>query len=151
MKLINPHDMAYFVGLFDGEGCLDISYRKRGNNRDYPLRVVIGLRADDKELLLSLQKQLGGRVYKANHRPPLNPSFQWCIQDIKQLADIIIPIFDAYPLRSKKRFEYPIWRELVLERSKSRWKPAPDFESRFLAAITRIRELRKYRDVGAST
>jgi hypothetical protein len=147
MKPLNPSDAAYFVGLFDGEGCFITHYRKRGKMHDYALLLRIVLRDDDEEVLTSLKEQLGGRICYTRHKPPTNRSVSWWIQNIKELAENIVPVFDAYPLRSKKRFEYSIWRELVVERYKSKKKLAPDFETRFLEAIRKIREIRRYKRV----
>lgn len=42
------------------------------------------------------------------------PLASWTVTRSRDIVDIIIPIFDAYPLRMKKSDEYKLWREAAL-------------------------------------
>lgn len=111
----------YFTGLFDGEGCLVLYLRHRKiNNKFFPdsrMGVQICLRYDDINVLEYIKENLGGNIY---NRSPVGtkdrPSYTWKLEKIKDITEKILPLFDKYPLRTKKCREYKIWRPLATRR-----------------------------------
>ncbi len=110
----------YFVGLFDGEGSIVAWHRIRTRGKPYAefrLGLQIMLRDDDADVLHYVHEHLGGGLLAGHHNTgPTNPTLVWKLEDIKQLAEQMVPLFDRYPLRSKKQREYQVWRPLVIER-----------------------------------
>lgn len=111
----------YFAGLFDGEGCFVLWYRRRERPPhtydEFRLAVQIQLRSDDAKVLQYAQENIGGSVLNIVRKEgKLNPATAWRIEKISDLTEIIIPLFDKYPLHSKKAAEYQHWRKLVIER-----------------------------------
>ena len=117
----------WFAGFTDGEGCFQIIEYKPGR---YDTRFLINLRADDIDILHEIRNQLGmGTVFIYDHcvkdgrkHPTKMARFQ--ITNKKESA-WLVEIFDSYPLRAKKRWDYLLWREAVKERFKDR----PDWGS----------------------
>jgi hypothetical protein len=102
----------WFSGLFDGEGCLVANKDKRGSLH---IAAQIAVRVDDTEMLRHVQRHLGGKLSPNNPKPPSRPKVQWSLRGgIETLIKIIIPLFDQYPLHSKKRLEYTLWRQVVI-------------------------------------
>ena len=108
-----PPDFGYwFTGLFDGEGCLIGNKNAKGSLH---LGVVITLRVDDLPMLKYVQTVLGGVLRSNTPPPPSSPKVAWFLTGgIKTLVSVAIPLFDTYPLHSKKRLEYILWRRLVI-------------------------------------
>ena len=105
----------WFSGIFDGEGHLGAWRRDRPDGyAERRLFIQIRLRDDDIDVLRRIQNEIGAGVLV--HYPGkgnANPSAMIRIEQIKDLAELIIPLFDKYPLYTKKRDEYAIWRTLV--------------------------------------
>jgi hypothetical protein len=110
----------YFSGFFDGEGHLVTFYRvrqARGKQvSEFRLALQIAIRNDDLQVLQYIQDNLGGNIRNNIVPKRGNPVCKWFFENIKQLTETIIPLFDRYPLRTKKAREYEIWRNLVIER-----------------------------------
>nr|QCW06898.1 hypothetical protein [Drechslerella brochopaga] len=106
--LINPW---YFTGFTDAEGCFLISIRKNNNLKigwNVALRFKISLHVKDKTLLEHIKNYLGvGRLYK--HGPQ---SIEFCVLNPKDLS-IVISHFDNYPLHSKKRADYELFKQAL--------------------------------------
>lgn len=119
----------WFVGLVDGEGCFCLSVRKRLSkitNQPYVAKDIsfqIALRQDDQWVLKDIAGRLGvGVIRHYDYRNKKtskgfytsNPMTQFAIRSVKDLKNVIIPLFDKYPLLTKKSKDYLIWREAVL-------------------------------------
>lgn len=110
----------WFSGFFDGEGTFVVFQRRRyirgkkyGENR---LGIQIVLRQDDAIALEFIYKSLGYGFFRENiskRGKNTNPTCIWGSRSIKDLAEIFIPLFDRYPLHTKKCVEYQYWKELV--------------------------------------
>ena len=75
------------------------------------------------------------------------------IRDVRDLTEIVVPLFDKYPLHSKKAREYPIWKKLLLLRYKEMIGRSPhntpysqEYCTEFDSAIMQLRAIRKYRE-----
>ena len=142
----------YFSGLFDGEGSLLLWHRNRKDGfSEYRLGVRMSLRDDDAKVLREIQQKLGGRLAHNKAHGATNPSLQWTFDKIKDMAEIAIPLFERYPLKTKKRLEYKLWKSLVLDRYVEtlggcvRAKINHNFKRRFLKAMKIIQGAREYR------
>ena len=103
----------WLAGFTDGEGnfsCIT------GHGQCFR----INLREDDKPILEEMRLRLGcGRIYflkKTQYDSCRRDQYQFSVACMVDLVNIIIPFFDKYPLRAKKRFDYLQWRENILSR-----------------------------------
>lgn len=139
---------AWFVGFFDGEGTFS-SYVQEFSSKNPQRFVGISINIADKgdHVLEKVQKKYGGRIWRGT---PANqncfPIVRWTLSKKRSLVETIIPIFDTIPLRTAKRFEYSIWRDIVTtlfsgKRSK-RWSKE---DHEYLESQTKI--MRAFRHV----
>lgn len=98
---------AYFVGLIEGDGCISVT--KKGKYLTYELSLEMHMR--DIQLLYKIKKILGvGVIAKRSKR---NIAC-YIIRDKKHLKEIILPIFDKYPMLTKKEQTYQWFRKNLL-------------------------------------
>lgn len=112
MEHLNPW---LVTGLTDGEGTFGILRMKnhRGTPPSYANQFALALRADDKPLILALQRFFQcGSVYVLNHRNGCK-QYRFVVSG-KKNCKILCNHFDAYPLASKKHRDYLKWKELVM-------------------------------------
>ena len=114
---------SWFAGFIDGEGCF--VFRIEKYKWYYQIFLQVELRDDDLPLLFEIQEQLQmGTICRKSPKerqlarcPGEKPTASWkvCRQDdCLRLTELL----DAHPLRSKKKHDYDIWREVVLELQK---------------------------------
>jgi len=103
---LNPN---YITGFVDGEGCFHISLRaKSGRKVNYAvdLSFSIGLGKKDQRLLELIQAYFGGiGKLSVNDSTAL-----WRVRAINDLK-VLIDHFDRYPLLTKKRLDFIIFKE----------------------------------------
>ena len=97
----HPSSRTYFeqwlVGVTDGDGNFSINY----SNGKWGLSYKLAQSRYNLRLLYYVKKELGvGSVTKDNNKG------QFCIRDRKHIENIILPIFDKYPLLTSKYFDY---------------------------------------------
>ena len=105
----------WFSGFFDGEGCLTIFSRAR-KDRYFERRVGIQimLRDDDADVIRRIKDNLGvGLVYASDGNGSTNPKATYRCEQVKDLTEVIVPLFEKYPLHSKKAREFAIWKQAV--------------------------------------
>jgi hypothetical protein len=106
----------WLAGLTDGEGTFKLHQTRPGGQREIGFKIA--LRDDDTSTLIAVKERLGcGNVtYSKSRKPKVNEKpmaiFKAC--KIADLAEIIVPLFDAYPLHTKKAREFEIWKTIVL-------------------------------------
>lgn len=107
----------WFAGFVDGEGCF---YIKKNRKRWMKVGLCICLRKDDINVLNLIQKNLGfgyvapKKIYYDSRCKQQNPqAVYYCEKKSDCLK--LVEIFDKYPLLSKKKFDYKIWRRVVIE------------------------------------
>ena len=87
----------WLVGVTDGDGNFSINY----SNGKWGLSYKIAQSRYNLRLLYYIKKELGiGSVTKDNNKG------QFFIRDRKHIEDILLPIFDKYPLLTSKYFDY---------------------------------------------
>lgn len=134
----------HLAGAIDGEGSFNIIRRAKG--KAYGCLFALGLRADDEEFVRLLRSWAGeiGNVYIARRNPknelkhPRNskPVAMWVVtrpDDCRRLAAIL----DEFPLRSKKRRDYEVWREALDAWAERNW-------GRMAVLFDLIRQVREY-------
>ena len=104
-------DPWWIAGFVDGEGCFSVSFvRNRSVRFDYQIFTEFVITQGEKSLdaLESVREYFGcGKVYcnrrTDNHREHL---YRLCVRSRSDLQAKIIPFFQAYPLRTAKRFDF---------------------------------------------
>jgi LAGLIDADG endonuclease len=109
---------GWIVGFVDGEGCFSCPiYRCGTMTLGWQVRpefaVVQG--ASSRDVLEDLVRWFGcGRIYRNrrhdNHREDL---FRYCVQRYGDLAEIIVPFFEEYPLRTAKRDNFVKFARII--------------------------------------
>lgn len=141
----------WFAGLFDGEGHFVMRLRRRSVGRatrsELELGLNVYLRDDDAGVLQRVHDALGGRF-----RPTSKDNVaHWRLRGIATLAEVGLPLFERYPLYSKKAGEFELFRSLVMQRyiatlgGRRRRVPLENVEETE-AAIAQLRARRDYAD-----
>lgn len=104
-------------GFADGESCFGIhsGKHKRGDSVNRTINFIIKLRDDDTEILYQIQKALDCgtvRGYKNPYRGE-NRACAFTVSKVSDLFEKVIPFFEKYPLRAKKRLDFAIWKKAV--------------------------------------
>lgn len=149
----------YFTGMSDGEGSFVIYANKNKQTRSsWRLAFSIGMRLDEEANLRALASRVGvGRIYRLSRRNPggnRNPAISWLVNRPDELATVILPHFERYPLQFKKARDFAIWRQavpLVVELA-ARWRASrghrlvSDGERAFLDDLaTQLKQARLFR------
>jgi len=113
-KLGNKLPGDYVAGFVDGEGCFVIVISKHGSKKlgvDARVSFQIELRDDDRAILESIQATLGcGRIYHLSYeRYGWKPHAKLMISPIQDIMTKLIPFFQKYPLRAKKRHSFELF------------------------------------------
>ena len=109
-------DPYYITGFSDGEACFHISVLKNKNYKTgYAVLPIfsIQLHIKDHPLLEQIKNyfQVGTLLVKSNKTG--NATVIYSIQSIKDINNYIIPHFDKYPLLTKKRADYLLFKEII--------------------------------------
>jgi hypothetical protein len=91
----------YLVGLFEGDGFFSIT--KKGKYLTYELGIELSIK--DVQLIYKIKKLLGIGVVNFRKRNEIE-MVSLRIRDKNHLINIIIPIFDKYPMFSNKQYDY---------------------------------------------
>jgi len=117
---ISATDGSWLAGLTDGEGTFKLHTTPRGKYVQREIGFKIELRDDDTKALNLIQELLGCGtvVFHERKKPKVKAkpmaTFKSC--SLADLAEIIVPLFSAYPLQTKKAREFEIWKHIVLTR-----------------------------------
>jgi hypothetical protein len=104
----NAEDLMWLVGYIEGEG--DFSVNKNGKYVKFELGVEVAIR--DIQLLYKIKSLLGiGSItFRTNRKMAI-----FKISSKTQLKEIILPIFDKYPMLTSKYFDYIYFRSNLLK------------------------------------
>jgi len=103
----------WLAGFTDGEGNFN-HVKKHGQS--YRISLVI----DDLPILEEIRNRLGCGVIYFRDASKYNKNSKWQCQYVVatmvDLVNIVIPLFDKYNLRAKKKKDYKIWKEKLLKK-----------------------------------
>ena len=115
----------WLAGFVDGEGNFQAHNRGDGAG-GFVFRII--LREDDKPVLDEIRLRLGvGVLYYRDllkNKHNWNPKYQataitnqwaYLVQPMVDLINVIVPLFDKYPLRAKKKIQYAEWRSSLMK------------------------------------
>lgn len=106
---------GFLSGFLTAEGHFGINL---SNPNCYRPRLSVNLRADDADLLRELcTRTTCGRVYRHQPKGRKPPVTAWVVFSRADLMRIV-QILDGLPPRGRKRREYDVWRQAVLEYAK---------------------------------
>lgn len=112
--MLDPH---YVCGFVDGEGCFCVSIsRKRFRIPEIKLRFEIELREDDEPVLREIRDSFGcGSIYYLDYEryKKWRPHVKLVISKLSDLQEKVIPFFEKYPLRAKKKKQFELFRKVV--------------------------------------
>lgn len=100
---------AYLVGLFEGDGFFSIT--KKGKYLTYELGIELSIR--DVQLIYKIKDLLGIGVVSFRKRKDIE-MVSLRIRNKDHLKNIIIPIFDKYPMISNKQYDYLRFKSALL-------------------------------------
>ena len=99
---LNPNWISGFV---DGEGCFHVGINRHPElrfSRQILPELTVVQHKRDMDLLYRIRSAMNCGVVRRNHAD----RYCWRVRDLDNLANIIIPFFERYPLRSRKRIEF---------------------------------------------
>lgn len=108
----------WFVGFFEGEGTFCFNKVKSYNRYHYGFHY--GLTITQRAIEENLMKYIGNQFdIKSYHWVLSSTSNRYQItfhvQRLPDLVEVFIPLFEQYPLRSKrKRAQYTVWKKAIL-------------------------------------
>lgn len=109
LKKLIKLDPWFVTGFADAECCFSISIVRKNKLKvgwEIKIRFQINLHQKDKVLLQQIQSYFGvGSLYKYGSQ-----LLQLCVFSVKDLA-VIIDHFDKYPLITKKRADYELFKK----------------------------------------
>jgi hypothetical protein len=99
----------WLVGFTDGDGSFSISQQGIGLNTKWILIYKLTQSRYNLRILNYIKKELGvGSITKDGTKA------QYLIRDKKMIENVIIPIFDKYPLLTTKYFDYVLLKKALL-------------------------------------
>ncbi|MES2367454.1 MAG: LAGLIDADG family homing endonuclease, partial [Pseudomonadota bacterium] len=114
---IEPGFAFWMAGFIDGEGCFSVHKKIVNNCETYDCQFSMTLRDDDKDIIVEIQRQLGG-IGSIAHRPAARdgsngkPQVRYCIssqKDCWRLREVLT----VFPLRAKKARDFEIWSQAL--------------------------------------
>lgn len=125
ITLLSDEAFGWYVsGLVDGEACFDLRLQqiRSCTGKLCPVwyaRFAIEMRADETPGLQAIARRMGcGHVRMRNRHPTptngyVNPQVGWKVDVVPDLAGIIVPHFERFPLQMKKANDFAIWKLAV--------------------------------------
>ena len=118
---VQPHDSRldsqWIVGFVDGEGCFFIGVNPHSEMTSkiqiLPEFTVVQ-HERDVQILHALKKFFGCGVVRSNH----GDRMAYRVRGMNHLTETIVPFFEKYPLRTKKRIDFLKFRDVVLMMNK---------------------------------
>lgn len=103
----------YIAGFVDGEGCFALKFRRdvRHKRKGVPvyfywdIEFIITLRKDDVNILKKIRDVLNCGSISFDKRGAV----RYSVNNMNDLMNKIVPFFEVYRLRAKKRFDFILW------------------------------------------
>ena len=105
-------DPNWIAGFVDGEGCFHVGISKHPELRfSYQIlpELTVVQHERDIDLLQRLRSSMKCGVVRRNH----GERYCWRVRDLKNLDQVVVPFFEKYKLRSKKRIEFQRFAKVV--------------------------------------
>lgn len=105
----------WLSGFTDGEVSFTLFYKKTPTKTRVAAFFLIRLRDDDTPILRLVQQFFGcGTIHPHNRgKGNGNPAVGFQIRTAAALQEIVVPHFEAHPLRAKKSRDFEIWKRAV--------------------------------------
>jgi len=106
--------LDWLAGFADGEGCFYVTHKPTHGTGEVMCGFAINLRADDEAILRECIARCGtGHITYTARRGNAGAQCRWTVESVRGTLRLV-DIFDAHPLRAKKRHDYAIWRQAVV-------------------------------------
>lgn len=110
----------WIVGFVDGEGCFTVSIFKNEKARRklkwqvFP-EFVVSQSAKNLEVLKIFKEFFGCGLIVRNKRYDNHNEdmYRYCVRNLNDLKEKIIPFFDEYPLKTTKRYDFEIFKKII--------------------------------------
>ena len=110
-KKLDEKFIQWFIGFTDAEGCFLIQTK---NKSEVQFCFKITLHIDDSAVLFLIKDKLGIGVVSIKGN-----TCTFSIHTFQHIVDVLLPIFDKYPLITHKQLDYRDWRIAVLLKKNS--------------------------------
>jgi hypothetical protein len=102
---------SFLSGFALGEGSFMLVCRRRDSQaRGFRISAAFNVSQHDREPLDLFRESLGcGTLRQAG-----NGGWYWEVNRLSDLADLIVPFFDRFPIVGTKAEDYRLWKEAVL-------------------------------------
>ena len=110
-------DLEWIVGFVDGEGCFHVGISRHPELKfGYQIlpELTVVQHERDIALLHHIRSFMQCGVVRRNH----GDRYCWRVRKLDNLASVIVPFFEKYPLRSKKNVEFHKFTEVVYRMKK---------------------------------
>lgn len=110
------HNWAnWFAGFVDGEGSFNISPCSNTKHKRFSIYLQISIRIDDEFVIKEILDRLKIGSIMLRTSPAIwqgcrMAQVRWKVSHLDDILNVIIPLFERYPLRSKKAKEFELWR-----------------------------------------
>ena len=113
-RLVSSSRLAaqWVTGFVDGEGCFFVGinpHPEMATGYQVLPEFTVVQHERDIQLLYALKKFFGCGVVRRNH----GARMCYRVRNVKHLRERIIPFFEKYPLKSKKRLDYYKFRQVL--------------------------------------
>jgi len=103
---------SYITGFVDGEGCFCVSFSLRKKMKlglEVRPRFSVSQHHTSKEVIFLLRDffKCGGIRYSRRDQ-----NYKYEVRSIKDLVEKIIPHFENYPLKTAKKYDFEVFKEI---------------------------------------
>ena len=109
-KPISLENTLYIVGFVDGEGSFNISFKIR---TDYANRIQVypsfNISQKERGILVWIQNQFGCGTIRNRG----DGVYYYEVHNLRKLKERIIPFFDRYKLRTKKKIAFEVFSKTI--------------------------------------
>ena len=105
-------DPNWIAGFVDGEGCFHVGISKHSELRfGYQIlpELTVVQHKSDIDLLHKIKSTMKCGVVRRNH----GDRYCWRVRSIENISEIIVPFFERFKLKSKKRIEFIKFAKIV--------------------------------------
>lgn len=110
-------DTQWIVGFVDGEGCFNLDVHRKGDMKwglQMQPEFTVVQNEVDIDLLHDFEEYFGCGSVGVNRRDAWGTRYHYRVKSVKDLVEKIIPFFDKYPLKTKKKTEYERFRHICI-------------------------------------